>query len=635
MRSVNKTKIIGYLTLSAGIAAIALDLLLDSIRGQSFDLGMGQILLLIPGALIAIFGFLLAGSRPKETFAKIWIFLRSDAFLTATLIVIFTLFALLFFLGKWEGLTPSSELWSDSALIAGYGAAYDHPENFTGDLILSNPDHYAPYKLFLLPLVSILTRLTGDYSLSLLIFLPVSMFLQLLGFYLLGRKLFKHKILAVILPLLCAVNIQYGASDYWGFFTDPQPRFLYQAVLPYLFLFFFSVKSKPKFWPLVMFAAGLAGFIHMLSGPAVAFMIWASLFFCKPSQLSYLKLILYQALNALVYLATALPVILVYLTISRSPADAAGGMAGKTAGFAANLAVILPRVREVISTYLHTLIQYWILIPVLISVILVLWINKAQKWRLILLLIWLAALYFVALGMPIIIQVILGEYQMVPLSAELIRDLRYTFPIFFIIILLGVEGIFSFLHEKKKKYRLLATVLLLAVLGFWLNNSDNIFNRSPYYYENMIRKEVACIKEEKLFCPMSSRVDAEDTLIFIREHTAISDKVLSIPNFQLAEQIRYGGLRTSVLVIGDSSRLEYTETPIGPLSEVYQEYNVLANPEKSIELDKFVTFACKLDADYLLVDETISPEVIQGNDRIQLEMHNDTYKVVKITDCLH
>jgi hypothetical protein len=634
MRSVNKTKILGYLAFFAGIVVIALDLLLDSIRGQSFDLGLGQILLLIPGALIAVLGLILAGSRPKEVFAKIWNFLRSDAFLTAILIVIFALFALLFFLGKWEGMTPSSELWSDSALIAGYGAAYDHPENFTGDLILSNPDHYAPYKLFLLPLVSVLTRFTGDYSLSLLIFLPVSMFLQLLGFYLLGRKLFKSKILAVLLPLLCAVNIQYGASDYWGFFTDPQPRFLYQAVLPYLLLLFFSVKSKPKFWPLVMFAAGLAGFIHMLSGPAVAFMIWAGLFFCKPSQLSYLKLILYQVLNGLVYLATAMPVILVYLTISRSPADAVGGTAGKTAGFAANMAVILPRVREVIATYLQTLIQYWIIIPAVISVILVLWIYKDQRQRLTLLLVWLAALYFVALGMPILIQVILGEYHMVPLSVELIRDLRYTFPIFFIIILLGIEGILALLQDTNKKYQVPAAVLLLAVLGLWFKNSDNLFSRSPYFYENMVHKEIACFKEEKLFCPMSSRVDAKNALIFIREHTAISDRVLAIPNFQLAEQIRYGGLRTSVLVIGDSSRLEYTETPIGPLSEVYQEYNNLANPDKSIELDGFVTFACRLDADYLLIDETISPDIIRGNNRVRMEMQNDTYKVVKITDCV-
>lgn len=56
-------------------------------------------------------------------------------------------------------------------------------------------------------------------------------------------------------------------------------------------------------------------------------------------------------------------------------------------------------------------------------------------------------------------------------------------------------------------------------------------------------------------------------------------------------------------------------------------------PTKAIELAGFVAFACKLSADYLLIDNTIPVEIIRGNNSVNLEMQNNSYKVVKITTC--
>lgn len=624
---------IGYFCLAFGMITTLFFLFIDIFRGEKFNVGLYQVVLIVLGILLVLLGLALINPRAEDLLGKIFGTITSKHTLDIVCVVVFGLYAALSFLGKWEGLTPSPELWSDAATVASFAAANDHPENFVSDTLLGNPKDAAPYKLFPLPLLSVLTKLTGDYSLSLLILLPVSIFLQLLGFYLLGKRLFYNPIFGVVLSILCAVNIQYGAGDYWGFFTDPQPRFMYQAVFPFVILLFFHFFEKPKYWPLVMLAAGVAGYIHFLSSPVLPFILWLGFFISKPEGLKFTKKLGFQAINAMVYLLTMIPVMPIFLQNTAEPEISTINMISQTASTVSNTNIVFERITSVAVSYFNTLNIHRILIPFVLGILLVFLINRRQKRNLLVISIWILGILFISLGFPFLFRPFEEFFTLLPITFDLTRELRYTYPLYYIVVLFGMEGIILIFKEKVGWKRITVIGLLITGLAIWLVNSEKIFNVSPYFFENPVAKEIKCLKEGRLFCPIPARLNEVEVMVYLRDHTPITNKVMAIPNYRLTEQIRYGGLRTSSLSIGDTARLGFSATDFSNLTSMYEEYKSMKDPDKGKEFDQFVSFACKLDTDYLLADMTIPLEVIKKNGRINLEMSNDDYNIAKIIDC--
>ena len=81
-------------------------------------------------------------------------------------------------------------------------------------------------------LIRWLNQYTADYGLAFSYLLLPQIFIQLLGFYLLGKVLFKSRLWAFLFTMLVAMPIE--SVETWGITFNPVLRFSYQALIPYL-----------------------------------------------------------------------------------------------------------------------------------------------------------------------------------------------------------------------------------------------------------------------------------------------------------------------------------------------------------------------------------------------------------------
>lgn len=167
-----------------------------------------------------------------------------DRWLDLFAVLIFILVTLFYANGiNGFSIKESLQLASDAGNIASYAAAGQVPGNFQQDALLSNPGNYSEYFAFHIPLIGWLGKLLGSYSATFNVLLAPSVFLQLLSYYLLARRLITKKLLALIFSLMMVIRIVLPLSESFGIFPDVVPRFLFQALLPYALLFL--VRSLP------------------------------------------------------------------------------------------------------------------------------------------------------------------------------------------------------------------------------------------------------------------------------------------------------------------------------------------------------------------------------------------------------
>ena len=136
------------------------------------------------------------------------------------------------------------------------------PEFFQQDALLGEPKNFRFYQTVHLYILPWLKKLVGDYGTAFISTLGITVFLQLLGFYLLGWLLLGDRFLAVLLAILSLSHVRLNMlSDYWGFFSDPLPRNTFQAFLPFLLSAAYYWRQQPRYWPGLMALAGL-GMYH-------------------------------------------------------------------------------------------------------------------------------------------------------------------------------------------------------------------------------------------------------------------------------------------------------------------------------------------------------------------------------------
>ena len=184
-------------------------------------------------------------------------------------------------------------LSGDGGNIASYAAALDHPGWFSSDPVLGNSNNIGIYATIHIPLIRLLDRLTGDYGLAYTWLVFPETFLQLLGFYILGRVLFKNRSWAFLLAFLTAMMvINIGLGEIWGVWRDALPRVTFQSLLPFLLALVLVWKDRPGRWPWLMIIGGLLVYVHPISAPAWGFAIWLSLWLLHPKGWNWKRRIL-------------------------------------------------------------------------------------------------------------------------------------------------------------------------------------------------------------------------------------------------------------------------------------------------------------------------------------------------------
>lgn len=192
---------------------------------------------------------------------------------------VFALISFLFHYGRTKGFfSPFIFLGSDAANVSSFIAARIYPELFKNDFLLSDFNNFGFYWSLHFPIIQVLARIMGDVGNAYMSSLGLHAFVQLLGYFMLGRKLFNNHFLAFCFAL-CTVGIVFvGMGEYFGFYRDPQLRFTYQALLPYGLILAFGANNLMKSC-LTMLYFGTIFLFHPVSGLPIGFAVWVALYF--------------------------------------------------------------------------------------------------------------------------------------------------------------------------------------------------------------------------------------------------------------------------------------------------------------------------------------------------------------------
>jgi len=537
---------------------------------------------------------------PKRDPKRYWVF---DVIFYA----IFLFIALAFFVGRWKGIVPVVDLGSDAANVATFAAVLDHPENFLNDFVYYDTGNFKFYVSFHILYLRIVSNIFNDYGLAYLSLIIPIIFIHSVGFYVLGKKLFKNRFFAFLLAILSLIIVYTESSDYWGIYRDPQPRMLFAAFLPWLLLVAFSCLKRPVLRYLTMAIIGLLVYFHPNSAPGIAFAIWLGFLFTKPQGKKVGVHLLEMLGIGLIFFMAAIPFMTAYmgsrdLILSGMDYDTAL-VEFKTLGMA------MFRLGETLLRLLKIFIST-LLLPLAVIAWFVGWLKLEQKTEIKLIVIWILGLLFVGCGIPFLEAFIDEKLQIMPVLLDLNRNLRYIVPLLEISILLPLAGYANRIQIKNRKgvmIKCLVTFLSLGIviilcMGFRKVTKDMLG------LQEYAQQAVTCWMQGNFFCEDTTGSDEQELLAYIRENTNIDDGFISIPplNLKTSRQIRYQGLRSIVFEISDdgvflaSNMTEYFA--IKPDISQWETIETIKDDEERFLA--YLDFADEHGADYAVVSST-------------------------------
>ena len=330
---------------------------------------------------------------------------------------------------RWETLRPWPILETDSAMLCTFAAALDKPANFAKDALLSDRGNFDFYATVQTPSARLWESLTGDYGVAFMVPQLPLVFFTLLGFYVLGRVLYRDRIAAFALAFSCLFQIKLKLlSTYWGISTWTTARDWFQAFLPFVLAGALHFRNRPKKWPWVMAATGLLIYCHPVSTPAWASAIWLGLWFCFPRDWSFRRRFVWMFGCGLVFLAVASPFVIKYLGAHES---------GATEVNVAMLRRIiryrfLPAYSNVADSSFRLfkqLLQSGLVVVAILSALLVRTLEKGDRYKLNVVFAWAATLVLFATVIPIVEHSWAFENGRIPFEYDLIRNFRYLYAV--------------------------------------------------------------------------------------------------------------------------------------------------------------------------------------------------------------
>jgi hypothetical protein len=537
--------------------------------------------------------------------------------LDGIVVLCFALFALVYFLGQWRGMQPFVFLGGDAANIAGFAAARDHPELFVGDEVLGDPGNFRFYSTVHLPLIRALARVTGDYGSAFVYLLAPHVFIQALGFYIFGRVMFKSRYWAVLLAVVTLMPIRLNLGEYWGIYPDPQPRFAFQAFLPYMLSAAVVWRSRPAFWPLLLGIAGALTYVHPVGVPAWGLAIWLGLWAFQPASWSFTKRLGYMLLVGVIFLAVTFPFLAHYLQ-------------NHTHGVTTNYDQVYeimelrfnPGFLDIPTALREFILTVWrqAVLPLsAVGAALVLKFRQEDRRDVLLIGLWVVGILVTAVAIPFTEQAVARAHGLIPIEVDLVRSLRYTVPIMLLFCLWPLVEISKKLESPRGRW-------VIAVVGALLV--------SVWTYSHQPKpalKALSCWERGKIVCPGEDEADQRiQALDAIRRLTPPGSHILPAERDESPRwlSIRYYALRPLVYSYKDGGFLAYTNHV--ELIRWYEKDTRMAavseEQDDEAKLEELVTLSREWGAQYLLADFGVDPtfasslnvDVIYTNDRYTL-----------------
>ena len=538
------------------------------------------------------------------------------------LALVFLAFAGIYFLGRLQGNYPVVILTGDGGNIASYAAALDHPAWFRSDPALGDSNNIGIYATIHIPLIRALDHLTGDYGLAYAWLVFPQTFLQLLGFYILGRVLFKNRFWAFLLAFLTAMTvINIGLGEIWGVWQDALPRVTFQSLLPFLLALTLIWKDQPKRWPWLMVIAGLLVYAHPVSAPAWGLAVWLSLWLLQPKDWDWKRRAVIMSGLGLLFLAVLTPFALNYLSY-RGRDQAADYNTVMTILQTYSPANLL-NVPAALAGFLWNITRS-LLAPVALVGFGFTWLlKKGDRTPVKVVLVWMVGIFLVSVVIPFAEQIIEQRLYILPLETELIRCIRYFVPLLLLFWLWPLAEWTARLANPGTRRAVMA--LGIVLFGFW-----SATNRPAV--RDMLQT-LSCFTRAHLVCPAASPlVELIDTL---RTQTNPGERVLVFnQNTAYTSQslsVRYAALRPLVYSLRDSGLLGYSNRSALPgwlkTTRQMEALRAVADPQE--RLKDLIPLAESLKANYLVVDFKVAPQALQGFDGNAVWQSND-YLLLKL-----
>ncbi len=535
----------------------------------------------------------------------------------------FLAFAILYFLGRLQSNYPVVILTGDAGNIASYAAAQDHPDWFKLDPALGDANNTGVYATLHIPLIRALARLTGgDYGLAYVWLLLPQTFLQLLGFYIFGRVLFKNRFWAFLLAFLTAmIVINVGLGEIWGVWRDALPRVTFQSLLPYLLALVLVWKDRPARWPWLMVFAGLLVYAHPISAPAWGFAIWLSLWLLQPRDWSWRRRILVMLGLGAVFLVPIAPFAINYLSYQtrNTPADYATVMAILQAYSPANLLNIPAAFGEFLLNMTRSL-----LIPVGLAGFVVTWLlKKGERTEIKIVLLWAAGIFITSIVVPFGEQIAEQSLHILPIETELVRGIRYFVPLLLLFWLWPLVELAPRLALPQARRAAIGLGILL--FGFWAAT-----NRPDVRY---MGQAALCLARGRLVCESDRAID--DLVVALRTQTQPGEGVFFFNSAPATTSqtlsVRYAALRPLVFTTRDNGILSYANRAALPawLAITRQVEALQDMPDPQQRLERLVPLAVSLKATYLAIDFAVTPQALTGFP-VKVIMQNDTYTLMEL-----
>ncbi|MFH1996271.1 MAG: hypothetical protein ABIJ27_04645 [Candidatus Omnitrophota bacterium] len=529
------------------------------------------------------------GASPNARIQN-WIRIVSKKIVLADKYIIlgFLIFAAFYQLSLWYYHSPHL-LLGDSANIAGIAAAREYPQLFKGDELLGDLDNVGFYKTVHFPFIQLITRATKSYGLTFNLFVGIHVFVQMVGFYILGRVFYRDQFWAVLLALLALVYFKFGLGEFWGITNYVIPRFTFQTLLPYQLAAAYYWRSSPRVWPWLMISAGLLMYVHPVSAPAWGFAIWLGLWIFHPYEWSLLKRVSVMLCLGILFLAVTASFIVNFIShhapLMTPDYDRVYHIAEYRfiKGFF--------DIRQSLADYLRQLTKQPIAVLVILACLIVPFgYIRTDRRRFLLVGIWIIGLLVVSGLIPWLEQTVAKVYRVMPPGVDLLRGLRYILPLIMILALWLLREI----AEMTK--RPVITGIVGIALFVYVSQSADFFSRL-YPIAGMVKG--CCLGK---FSGISDKEKRElNVLRAVRRLTPPGAAILST---KLGLQIRYFALRPIVYCRRDGDAFIYSDH--AELVRWYERdremkaaFGIKNGREKT---EKLIAMGKKYGADYLLVD---------------------------------
>ena len=537
-------------------------------------------------------------------------------------VVIFLAYAGWYFLGRLEANYPVVILSGDGGNIASYAAALDHPDWFKNDPALGDSNNIGIYATIHIPLIRALVRLTGDYGLAYTWLVFPETFLQLLGFYILGRVLFKNRFWSFLLAFLTAMMvINIGLGEIWGVWRDALPRVTFQSVLPFLLALVLVWKDRPSRWVWLMIFAGLLVYVHPISAPAWGFAVWLSLWLLQPKGWKRRRRMLVMAGLGLLFLITLTPFAINYLSynVRGQAADYNMVMTVLQAYSPANLF----NAPAALGSFLWNMTRS-LLLPVALVGFVVTWlIKKDDRTPVKVVLLWTAGIFIVSILVPSVERIVEQRLHILPLETELVRCLRYFVPLLLLFWLWPLAELAPRLVNLRARRAVIG--LGIVLFGFWAGTNRPDVSAMLRVITCISKAHLVCVSNrpiDELITTLRTQTQPGEGVLFFNQDPATTSQTLSV---------RYAALRPLVYTSRDSGILGYADRSALPAwletTEQWESLRTMTDPGE--RLDHLIPLAVSLEADYLVIDFEVAPEILTSLPVIVV-MQNDGYILLKL-----